>query len=503
VRQGLVGTVDSLPAGEEEWYSRASSGRILIPISFDYMHIIVVCLEKNMHTLKFAAFIAVLAGLPLAQSAVKVIPETGPPTDQVALSGDGFAANENVDIYFDTAGVGLATTGPKSGFVGAAVTIPASAVPGTHFFTVVGQQSGIDQLIGFVVQTNWPQFHNGPHHHGYNRTENALSAANVGSLQMRWSAITGTVAYSSPAIVNDVLYIAAGPLYAMHASTGEILWTVDAGGFGGSPAVAAGVVYAGSSDYNLYAFDAATGRRIWKAPTSFEIGSSATVANGIVYVGSLDNLYAFNAASGAQIWSATTGGPILTSPAVAYGVVYVGSNDEKLHAFRATTGVPLWTADIGTAPWYSSPAVSDGLVYMASNFLYAFNAVTGRLVWRADMGVRPISTSHTNSSPAVANGVVYVGSPDHKLYAFDAATGQPLWSASTGYVIESSPAVANGVVYVGSDNASVYAFDAGTGKQLWSAATGNYVVSSPTATNGMLFVGSDKLYGFALPSPPR
>src|SRR5450755_2862032 len=44
VRQGLVGTVDSLPAGEEEWYSRASSGRILIPISFDYMHIIVVCL---------------------------------------------------------------------------------------------------------------------------------------------------------------------------------------------------------------------------------------------------------------------------------------------------------------------------------------------------------------------------------------------------------------------------------------------------------------------------
>jgi outer membrane protein assembly factor BamB len=63
--------------------------------------------------------------------------------------------------------------------------------------------------------------------------------------------------------------------------------------------------------------------------------------------------------------------------------------------------------------------------------------------------------------------------------------------------------VANGVVYVGSDNASVYAFDAGTGKQLWSAATGNYVVSSPTATNGMLFVGSDKLYGFALPAPPR
>ncbi|HLX57316.1 MAG TPA: protein kinase, partial [Ktedonobacteraceae bacterium] len=59
------------------------------------------------------------------------------------------------------------------------------------------------------------------------------------------------------------------------------------------------------------------------------------------------------------------------------------------------------------------------------------------------------------SSPAVANGVVYVGSNDHKLYAFTAAgcghaTCTPLWTATTGGVIESSPAVVNGVVYVGS-----------------------------------------------------
>ncbi len=47
----------------------------------------------------------------------------------------------------------------------------------------------------------------------------------------------------------------------------------------------------------------------------------------------------------------------------------------------------------------------------------------------------------------------------HKLYAFSAATGQPLWSAATGGSIESSPAVANGVVYVGSDDGSLHAFD--------------------------------------------
>ena len=60
------------------------------------------------------------------------------------------------------------------------------------------------------------------------------------------------------------------------------------------------------------------------------------------------------------------------------------------------------------------------------------------------------------SSPAVANGVVYVGSGDHKLYAFKAdgcgqPTCPPLWTAATGIAIQSSPAVANGVVYVGSE----------------------------------------------------
>jgi len=42
-----------------------------------------------------------------------------------------------------------------------------------------------------------------------------------------------------------------------------------------------------------------------------------------------------------------------------------------------------------------------------------------------------------SSSPTVANGVVYVGSQDHKLYAFDALTGQQKWAALTG--VSSTP----------------------------------------------------------------
>jgi outer membrane protein assembly factor BamB len=105
-----------------------------------------------------------------------------------------------------------------------------------------------------------------------------------------------------------------------------------------------------------------------------------------------------------------------------------------------------------------------------------------------------------SSSPAVANGVVYVGSDDGKLYAFDAAgatncagspkTCAPLWTATTGEAVSLSPAVANGVVYVTATDlppgspavTRLHAFDAAgsisclgspkTCSPLWSVTTG-------------------------------
>jgi outer membrane protein assembly factor BamB len=43
------------------------------------------------------------------------------------------------------------------------------------------------------------------------------------------------------------------------------------------------------------------------------------------------------------------------------------------------------------------------------------------------------------SKPAVAEGVVCVGSEDYNLYAFDQATGRKLWNYSTGYYVDSDP----------------------------------------------------------------
>ena len=90
---------------------------------------------------------------------------------------------------------------------------------------------------------------------------------------------------------------------------------------------------------------------------------------------------------------------------------------------------------------------------------------------------------------------------DHNVYALDAHSGANLWSYTSGSYVFSSPAVANGVVYVGSADDNLYALKASTGTLLWGYTTGHYVNSSPTVANGAVYVGSydGKLYAFGLP----
>ena len=88
------------------------------------------------------------------------------------------------------------------------------------------------------------------------------------------------------------------------------------------------------------------------------------------------------------------------------------------------------------------------------------------------------------TSPAIINGLVYVGSHDHNVYALNAATGAKLWSYTTGDSVESSPSVTNGIVYIGSNDHNIYALDAQSGAKIWNYTTGNAVYSCPAVVDG-------------------
>ena len=166
----------------------------------------------------------------------------------------------------------------------------------------------------------------------------------------------------------------------------------------------------------------------------------------------------------------------------------------------------------------TSPAVADGVVYIAAmdGHLYAIDQETGKEKWNFKSSM-PIA-----SSPAVVGGALYFVSSAGSLVSLDLKTGQPKWVYSIEYerkfeaknlhgyppaaqtmpdvwdMFTSSPAVANGKVYFGSGDGNVYAVDAQTGQLLWKFPTKDVVHSSPAVVNNTVYIGSWDSYLYAL-----
>jgi outer membrane protein assembly factor BamB len=233
----------------------------------------------------------------------------------------------------------------------------------------------------------------------------------------------------------------------------------------------------------------------WGYPTGGAVISSPAVANGIVYVGSNDgSLYALSTATGKLRWSYATGGPITSSPAVTDNRVFVYSSGGVFYALNATTGQLLWKRSIG-ADSDSSPVTAGDNVYVGTYYdgnLYAFNQATGSMLWN-------YPTRGALDSPAVANGIVYVGSQDGHVYAVNASTGAKVWTRSTGPIVGSSPAVASGQVYVGTNDGTVYELSASNGTVTHSATPdGSPIRTSPAVGGGLVYVGTDYGRTYAL-----
>ncbi len=224
---------------------------------------------------------------------------------------------------------------------------------------------------------------------------------------------------------------------------------------------------------------------LWKFKTGGPVNSSPVVANETVYVGSDDHrIYALHARKWGVKWEFEAGDRIICAPTVYSGRVYFSARDNKVYALDAATGEKKW--EYQTDGWINSPVVAfHGRIYVGcyDNKIYILNASTGKKEsqkrYIVDIGDFKYISSRgefhptdvrnraskwrqglpfTESWPATANNVVYIGSRDQKLHAFDPATHKEIWRFEVDGWVDSSPAIANGILYVGSSNGYIYAF---------------------------------------------
>jgi outer membrane protein assembly factor BamB len=133
-----------------------------------------------------------------------------------------------------------------------------------------------------------------------------------------------------------------------------------------------------------------------------------------------------------------------------------------------------------------TPAIADGVVYVGANDgrLRAFNAKTGTALWSVETGAEILA------EPLVANGHVYTANGWGTVLAYTTA-GKKVWSFTAGDAVYSSPVLAEGKVIFGCNNGWLYALEAATGKQAWVNKDATYAVESkPCAWNGKVYYGA-------------
>jgi len=211
--------------------------------------------------------------------------------------------------------------------------------------------------------------------------------------------------------------------------------------------------------------------------------SGGVVVDGTLFVGSAEGrLVAINMADGSRQWSEA-----LTRPAAA-GIFGCEASMAGGGCAAAPAGVAI----------YGTPAVSDGLVYLGgyNGKICAFNSSSLAVRWvypREGYLDEPVV-----GGPVVAQGKVYIGASDGKLYALDAETGDREWEFQTGDKIWSTPAIDEDTLYVGSFDNKLYALSTADGSKQWEFETGGAIATTPLVYDNTIYIGSFDRYLYAL-----
>lgn len=289
--------------------------------------------------------------------------------------------------------------------------------------------------------------------------------------------------------------------------------------FGGGIAFADGKIYVTSGYRFVAAVDAATGQLLWRTYVDTPIHAAPTVAAGRVFAVSTDDeLVSFDATTGEEGWShqgLVEPARILqaSSPAVSGDTIVASFASGEVTALRAANGNELWPANLSRVSRTTAlaeirdipgrPVIYRGDVYAASHsgVFAAIDFRTGQVRWELPV----ISTS----TPWAVGDVVYVVSKAGEVICVSRQNGQVYWIRDlnegrrqsrrtrflgrevndraywTGVILAS-----NRLVTVSSDGRAA-ALNPQTGEVLGYLKLPGAALITPIAANGMIYVVTD------------
>ena len=268
---------------------------------------------------------------------------------------------------------------------------------------------------------------------GYHHHSNChLRCLDARTGDLIWSFKTASHVESTPFISQGKLYFTAGAdgVYCIDALEGQEIWHYGNVHADMSPVVHNGKVYFGTGygEYQILAVDAETGAEVWSRQMPYPVWGSPSVNQDLVFFGlgrgnfsesapiPAGKVVALNTETGNTVWEYEAEDAVLTAIAIYDGYVIFGSRDGYVYCLQGMDGELNWQTDIG-GPVVSSPAVTPEVIYAATKngFIYGLATDSGEMRW--EFNTRVVTRNiEFYSSPAVANGLLYIGSSDRYIF---------------------------------------------------------------------------------------
>ena len=188
-------------------------------------------------------------------------------------------------------------------------------------------------------------------------------------------------------------------------------------------------------------------------------------------------IYSFDKRTGELIWFSTPGTTLKdknsqSTPVVATvngtRLIMHGNGDGHVYAVKAGTGEPVWDFHLSQRGINTSAVLGGTTLYISHSEENIDEAAMGRVVAIDITGSGDVTSTHEVwrapigagfSSPALADGKLYVLDNSANLHVLDAATGAVLHELDLGRVGKASPVVADGKLYVTEVNGQIHIVD--------------------------------------------
>lgn len=303
----------------------------------------------------------------------------------------------------------------------------------------------------------------------YNREQEKLYCFNHQNGTLDWSREVGYSHYSSPLIVNDLVYAAGyGNIWAINMTDGTVAKeiTIPEGRYANSLNFVNNTLVVGTCGGHLYGLDPVTGMQKWEYLSNASCyHNNPAIANNTIYIlSSGGKLSAVNATSGTELWNRMINDYIDDDAPVVYnkGLLFmIGYEDDQAYAFDAGNGALKHTYKLpnGEVVWYNvAPAIEKGVLYIltGANTLVAFSVPNEGILWQKPYAIesgrniqgrmsrltihnRTVDISSA-SSVVVANETLFFIAEEQRLIASD-INGGKLWEMMLPDYTHASPVI--------------------------------------------------------------